>query len=117
MVNFLVREGDSVNADQDLIEVETNKATMHVTSPCSGRLSRFTVNLSESYPVGAVLGYLEATAEVIARVASEGFGLLDAPPQRLNAKDTPVPYHPNLWAAHRPTARSITAAARQLLQL
>ena len=49
------------------------------------------------------------TAEVIARVASEGFGLLDAPPQRLNAKDTPVPYHPNLWAAHRPTARSIAA--------
>jgi pyruvate dehydrogenase E1 component beta subunit/2-oxoisovalerate dehydrogenase E1 component beta subunit len=50
-------------------------------------------------------------------VATEGFGLLDAPPQRLNAKDTPVPYHPNLWAAHRPTARSIAAAARRLLQL
>ena len=43
----------------------------------------------------------------------EGFGLLDAPPQRLNAKDTPIPYHPNLWAAHRPTARSIGQAARE----
>ena len=31
-------------------------------------------------------------------------------PVRINAKDTPVPYHPNLWAAHRPTARSIAAA-------
>jgi pyruvate dehydrogenase E1 component beta subunit/2-oxoisovalerate dehydrogenase E1 component beta subunit len=50
-------------------------------------------------------------------VASEGFGLLDAPPQRLNAKDTPIPYHPNLWAAHRPTARSIELAARNLLRL
>ena len=47
----------------------------------------------------------------------EGSRLLDAPPQRLNAKDTPVPYHPNLWAAHRPTARSIAAAARNLLRL
>jgi pyruvate dehydrogenase E1 component beta subunit/2-oxoisovalerate dehydrogenase E1 component beta subunit len=56
------------------------------------------------------------TAEVIARVMTEGFGLLDAPPQRLNAKDTPVPYHPNLWAAHRPTARSIAAASRNLLR-
>src|ERR1041384_7217049 len=46
-------------------------------------------------------------AEVIARVATGGFGFLDAPPQRLNAKDTPVPYHPNLWTAHRPTVRSI----------
>ena len=66
--------------------------------------------VGESWPWGGV------TAEVIARVASEGFGLLDAPPQRLNAKDTPVPYHPNLWAAHRPTARSIAAAARNILR-
>lgn len=67
--------------------------------------------VGESWPWGGV------TAEVLARVAVEGFDLLDAPPQRLNAKDTPVPYHPNLWAIHRPTARSIAAAARNLLQL
>jgi len=67
--------------------------------------------VGEEWPWGGT------TAEIIARVASEGFGLLDAPPMRLNAKDTPVPFHPSLWAAHRPTARSITAAARNLLQL
>jgi acetoin:2,6-dichlorophenolindophenol oxidoreductase subunit beta len=66
--------------------------------------------VAEEWPWGGV------SAEIIARVATEGFGLLDAPPQRLNAKDTPVPYHPNLWAAHRPTARSIALAARNLLQ-
>ncbi len=67
--------------------------------------------VGEAFPWGGV------TAEVIARVATEGFGLLDVPPQRLNAKDTPVPYHPNLWAAHRPTPQSIAAAARNLLRL
>jgi pyruvate/2-oxoglutarate/acetoin dehydrogenase E1 component len=67
--------------------------------------------VGEAWPWGGV------TAEVVARVSSEGFGLLDVPPQRLNAKDTPVPYHPNLWAAHRPTARSIAAAARKLLRM
>lgn len=67
--------------------------------------------VGEAWPWGGV------TAEVIARVAAEGFHLLDAPPQRLNAKDTPVPYHPNLWAAHRPTARTIAVAARRLLRL
>ncbi len=66
--------------------------------------------VGEAFPWGGV------TAEVIARVACEGYDLLDAPPQRLNAKDTPVPYHPNLWAAHRPTARSIADAARKVLQ-
>jgi pyruvate dehydrogenase E1 component beta subunit/2-oxoisovalerate dehydrogenase E1 component beta subunit len=53
---------------------------------------------------------------VIARVTSEGFHLLDAAPQRVNAKDTPIPYHPNLWAAHRPNAKAIAEKARQLLR-
>src|SRR5215212_6465346 len=67
--------------------------------------------VGEAFPWGGV------TAEVVARVAAEGFGLLDAPPMRLNAKDTPVPYHPSLWALHRPTARSIVDAARDLLEM
>jgi pyruvate dehydrogenase E1 component beta subunit/2-oxoisovalerate dehydrogenase E1 component beta subunit len=66
--------------------------------------------VGESWPWGGV------SAEIIARVASEGYGLLDAAPRRLNAKDTPVPYHPNLWALHRPTARTITAECRNLLR-
>ena len=66
--------------------------------------------VGEAWPWGGV------TAEIIARVSSEGYGLLDAPPQRLNAKDTPVPFHPNLWTAHRPTARSVAEAARKLLR-
>jgi pyruvate/2-oxoglutarate/acetoin dehydrogenase E1 component len=67
--------------------------------------------VGEAWPWGGV------TAEVIARVATEAFGMLDAPPRRLNAKDTPVPYHPNLWAAHRPMAQSIVDAARDLLEM
>lgn len=66
--------------------------------------------VGEAWPWGGV------TAEVIARVATDGFGLLDVPPMRLNAKDTPVPYHPNLWGTHRPTARSISNALRDLLR-
>lgn len=67
--------------------------------------------VSEAFPWGGV------AAEVIARVTAEGFGLLDAPPQRLNAKDTPVPYHPALWGTHRPTASSIVDALHRLLKL
>jgi pyruvate/2-oxoglutarate dehydrogenase complex dihydrolipoamide acyltransferase (E2) component len=67
VVNFLVKEGDPVEADQDLIEVETNKATMAVTSPCRGRLEKLTAQLNESYAVGAVLGQIEATNEEVAR--------------------------------------------------
>ena len=67
--------------------------------------------VGEAWPWGGV------AAEVIARVATEGFGLLDAPPQRLNAKETPVPYHPALWGTHRTTASSVANSLRQLLEL
>jgi len=68
VVGFLVKPGDTVEADQDLIEVETNKATMAVTSPCRGRLEKLTAQLKESYPVGAVLGQIEATQEEAVRL-------------------------------------------------
>jgi len=66
--------------------------------------------VGEAWPWGGV------TAEVLARIAAEGFHLLDAAPARLNSRETPVPYHPALWAAHRPTARTIAAAARNLIR-
>src|SRR5213076_2867304 len=66
--------------------------------------------VGESFPWGG------ATAEVISRVAAEGFHLLDAAPQRLNARDTPIPYHPNLWSAHRPNAKAIARKVRALLR-
>ena len=66
--------------------------------------------VGEAWPWGGV------TAEVIARVATEGFAMLDVPPMRLNARDTPVPFHPNLWGTHRPTAPTITAKLRELLR-
>jgi len=73
VVNLLVGVGDQVQTDQDVIEVETNKATMNVAAPCRGRVEKFLVKLNESYPVGAVLGYLEASKEDAARLG------LDAP--------------------------------------
>jgi pyruvate/2-oxoglutarate dehydrogenase complex dihydrolipoamide acyltransferase (E2) component len=80
IVSFLVQPGDTVEADQDLIEVETNKATMNVPSTCRGKVEKFLVNLNESYPVGAVLGYLEVSAGDAARVG------LDAPVPEQNGE-------------------------------
>ena len=72
----------------------------------TGRL----LTVGESFPWGGV------NAEVISRVVTDGFHLLDAAPMRLNSKDTPIPYHPSLWGTHRPTANTIAAALHQLLR-
>lgn len=67
--------GDRVEADTDLLEVETNKAVMGVTVPCGGILREISAVVGESYAVGATLGYLEVSEE-----DAERLGLHDAPP-------------------------------------
>ena len=113
MVHEALKVAEELAADGHEIEVVDLRSvkpldtdTVMASVARTGRL----LCVGEAWPWGGV------TAEVVARVASEGFALLDAPPQRLNAKDTPIPFHPNLWAAHRPTAQSIESAARNLLR-
>ena len=67
--------------------------------------------VSEDFPWGGV------AAEVVARVAAEGMHLLDAPPLRLTSKESPIPHHPELWRAHRPSSAAIAEASRYLISL
>src|SRR5262249_7023500 len=74
ILSLLVKIGDHVQTDQDIIEVETSKATMNVAAPCPGRVEKLLVKLNESYPVGAVLGYLEASSDDADRLGLVGSG-------------------------------------------
>ena len=67
IVDIKVKPGDEVVVDQEIIDVETNKAVMGVTTPCKGKIDKITVQIKETYPVGAVLGYVEASEEDAAR--------------------------------------------------
>jgi 2-oxoisovalerate dehydrogenase E1 component len=53
-------------------------------------------------------------AELAAIIASEAFQYLDAPIQRIGAKDTPVPYAPPLEDAMLPSERNIREALENL---
>jgi pyruvate/2-oxoglutarate dehydrogenase complex dihydrolipoamide acyltransferase (E2) component len=74
IVHLPFKVGDEIESDQDIIEVETQKATMGVTSPCRGKIAEICVELQQSYPVGAVLGYLEASEEDAKRLGIHGDG-------------------------------------------
>jgi len=71
IVDIKVKPGDEVADDQEIIEVETNKAVMGVTTPCKGKIAEVSVQLKETYPVGAVLGYVEASEADAARFARQ----------------------------------------------
>src|SRR5437764_9515730 len=62
IVSIKVKPGDKVSADQEIIEVETDKAVMGVTTPCPGEIAKIDAEVKGTYPVGAVLGYVEASA-------------------------------------------------------
>ncbi|MCX6875572.1 MAG: dihydrolipoamide acetyltransferase family protein [Verrucomicrobia bacterium] len=89
VVRLQVRVGDTVRADQDIIEVETNKAVMSVTTLCNGTISEIRAKEGVSYSVGSLLGLLDVTAEEITRTGVESLESLDA--KRNAAKPPSLP--------------------------
>ena len=67
IVAIKVQPGDKVAADQEIIEVETDKAVMGVTTPCPGEIAKIEAEVKGVYAVGAVLGYVEASEADAAR--------------------------------------------------
>src|ERR1700745_2869313 len=86
IVDIKVKPGDEVADDQKIIDVETNKAVMSVTTPCKGKIDKIAVQLKETYPVGAVLGYVEASEQDAARFAKHA----PPPPQKEIAEEIPA---------------------------
>src|SRR5688572_3515587 len=60
VLSIFVREGDVVKAEQDLLEVETDKATMPIPSPHAGKITKILVSEGETVSVGAPIVEIEA---------------------------------------------------------
>jgi len=71
IVKLGIAVGDTVETDQEVIEVETNKAVMGVTTLCSGTIVEIRAQEGVSYPVGTMLGIVEATEEEVRRTGSQ----------------------------------------------
>jgi pyruvate/2-oxoglutarate dehydrogenase complex dihydrolipoamide acyltransferase (E2) component len=67
IVSIKVKLGDKVSADQEIIEIETDKAVMGVTTPCAGEIAKIDAEVKGTYAVGTVLGYVEASEADAAR--------------------------------------------------
>lgn len=72
IIRLNVAIGDQVIADQEVIEVETNKATMGVTTLCKGTVQKLLVEEGVSYPVGTVLGLLDVSEDEAERTGVQG---------------------------------------------
>src|SRR3954454_6163066 len=52
------KAGDAVNADEPLVELETDKVTLEVNAPAAGVLAEITANDGETVTPGALLGQI-----------------------------------------------------------
>ena len=78
VVRLGVAVGDPVRADQEIIEVETNKAIMGVTTLCHGVVAEIRAQEGMSYSVGSLLGLLDVTPEEVARTGVDTLESLEA---------------------------------------
>lgn len=76
IVEWLKKEGDSVEKGEPLFQIETDKVTLEVESPGSGILRKIVVKEEETVPIITVIGYIADANEPI----PEGEGKAPAPP-------------------------------------
>ena len=59
---WLKAEGDHADQDENLVEIETDKATVELPAPVSGRIAKVLKRNGDTAAVGEVIGYMEESA-------------------------------------------------------
>lgn len=67
IVEWHVKAGDEIAADQPLVSVETAKAVVEIPSPYSGRITRLFGNPGEIVRLGAPLAVFDGAGGVLPR--------------------------------------------------
>lgn len=62
VLSILVSEGETVTVDQDLMEIETDKATMPVPSPEAGTITKVLISEGDTVSEGTAIFEIEASA-------------------------------------------------------
>ena len=107
IVSWLVAEGDAVELNQPLVEIETAKATVEVPSPYAGTVVSLHANAGDSVAVGGPL----VTFAVAEGVGGGGGSAGQSPPNPRST--TAAPLHPSGERVHG-GAVSATPAVRKL---
>jgi pyruvate dehydrogenase E2 component (dihydrolipoamide acetyltransferase) len=83
VIEVLVAEGDEVKAEDGLVTLESDKATMEVPSPEAGIIRELRVKLDDTVSEGDILAVLE--------VAAEASDVAKPPPAEESAERPPAP--------------------------
>lgn len=98
LLTWHVAPGQDVHEDQVLCEIETDKATVEIPAPCSGRVEQLAAEVGQTVKVGEILAVFDAERPPVQQFSGEKHA---APPKPTSA---PV-------ARHEPAAEPAAAAA------
>jgi pyruvate dehydrogenase E2 component (dihydrolipoamide acetyltransferase) len=90
VTEILVKVGDTVEADQSIIVVESDKATVEVPSSTAGVIKAIHVELGQSVSQGVALVTIEGKVKAAAQAASVPAAKAEAKPEAAPAKSAPV---------------------------
>ncbi|MFN5099184.1 MAG: dihydrolipoyllysine-residue acetyltransferase [Burkholderiaceae bacterium] len=79
VIELLVKPGDTIQAEQSLITVESDKASMEIPSSASGVVKELKVKLGDKVAEGSLVLLLEVSDAVSAPVAAPAAALVSAP--------------------------------------
>jgi len=94
IIEVMVAAGDSVNAEDSLITLETDKATMDVPSPFAGVVKELKVKLGDKVSEGSLIALVEASGEAAAAPKTEAAPAPAAAPAAPAPAATPAPNRP-----------------------
>ena len=61
---WLKSKGDNINADEPIVELETDKVSLEVPSPINGTLTEVNFKDGDTVEVGAILGKISSGPEI-----------------------------------------------------
>ncbi len=88
---WLKGEGQTVEKDENLVEIETDKATVEISAPVSGMISKVLKRTGETATVGEVIGYMEPMADGPAKSQTNDEAAAAAKAQAAQVIQTPKP--------------------------
>ena len=89
IAKWFKNEGDTIKADEPLVELETDKVTVEVPAPASGKLEKINVLAGTTVNVGALLGsILEGAAGATAAPAAKPTSVATPAPLAAKAAET-----------------------------
>jgi dihydrolipoamide dehydrogenase len=91
VARWIKRPGDTVAADEPLVELETDKVTVEVNAPQAGTLGAIQAEAGAEVEVGAILGVIEAAGTSAATQPPTAKPEPEAAPAPAQAEEEPAP--------------------------